>query len=148
MLLDQIKTDINESLKKGDAVRVGTLRFLLAAIRNDAINKYQAAGESKVTDADVLDVVKKQVKTHKESILAFQNGNRPELAAKEQAELTILEAFLPKQLSDDELRLLLAPTAASGEKNFGLLMKQAMSAVAGKADGGRVSALLREMLPK
>lgn len=146
MSLADLRQDVNESMKKGDSVRVDTLRFLLAAIRNMAITKYGAAGESSVTDADILDVIKKQAKTHRESIDAFTTGNRPELAAKEQKELAVLEAFLPKEVSDEELKKILAPVAASGEKNFGLLMKQAMAAVGGKAEGGRVALLLRQML--
>ncbi len=148
MLLDEIKTEINASLKKGDSARVETLRFLLAAVRNEAINKYQAAGESKVTDEDVLSVIKKQVKTHHESIEAFARGNRPELAAKEKAQLDILETYLPKQLSDEELKKILDPVVSSGETNFGLLMKQAMAAVGGRADGGRVAGLLKQMMAK
>ncbi len=148
MLFDEIRADVNESLKKGDKTRVETLRFLLAAVRNVAIAKYQAAGEEKVTDADVLEVVKHQVKTHKESIEAFTKANRPELAGKEQSELTILEAFLPKQMSDEDLKKILEPVVATGETNFGLLMKQAMAAVKGVADGGRVAEMLKQMLRK
>jgi hypothetical protein len=146
MLLDEIKEDVLTSMKKGDHVRVDTLRFLIAAVRNAAISKYAAAGEAAMKDEDVLDVIKKQVKTHKESIEAFTKANRSELVSKEQGELTILEAFLPKEISDDELKVLLEPIAASGEQNFGLLMKQAMTVVAGCADGGRVSTLLRSMI--
>jgi uncharacterized protein len=146
MLLDSIKIDIQESLKKGDKVRVETLRFLLAAIRNLAIAKYGNKGEAGVTDTDVLDVVKKQAKTHKESIVAYQNGNRNDLVVKEQDQLTILLTFLPKELSDDEIRVKLEPLVAGGEKNFGMLMKQAMAAVEGQAEGGRVSAILKQLL--
>ena len=146
MTLDQIRQDVNESMKKGDSVRVDTLRFLLAAIRNMAITKYGAAGESAVTEADVMDGIKKQAKAHRESVEAFTKANRPELAAKEQKELTILESFLPKEMSDEELKKLLEPIVAGGEKNFGLLMKAAMTAVQGKADGGRVSSILRTMV--
>ncbi len=154
MLLDQLRQDVNASLKIGDSLRVQTLRFLLAAVRNVAIAKYGAAGEASITDADILDVIKKQVKTHHESIVAFTKGNRPELALKEEKELAILEAFLPKQISDEELKKLLEPVVATGEKNpsagsgqaFGLLMKQAMAAVGGKADGGRVSSMLKELI--
>jgi len=153
MLLDQLKADVLTSMKQGDHVRVDTLRFLLAAVRNAAIAKYAAAGEAGMKDEDVLNVIKKQVKTHKESIDAFTKANRSELVSKEQGELTILEAFLPKEMSDEELKILLQPIAVSGETNlpagrqdFGLLMKQAMGVVSGKADGGRVSALLRSMI--
>ncbi len=146
MLLDDLKADVLTSMKKGDHVRVDTLRFLLAAIRNAAISKYQAAGEAAMKDEDVLDVIKKQVKTHKESIEAFTKASRNELVSKEQGELTILEAFLPKEMTDEELKKLLEPVAKSGESNFGLLMKQAMQAVAGRADGGRVSSMLKQLI--
>ena len=99
-----------------------------------------------MTDTDVLDVIKKQAKTHKESIEAFTKAGRTELAAKESEELSILESYLPKQLTDDELRKLLEPVAASGEANFGLLMGRAMAAVSGQADGGRVSSILKQMI--
>lgn len=156
MSLSDLRQDLNASLKKGDSVRVQTLRFLLAAVRNMAITKYGAAGEESVTAEDVMDVIKKQAKTHRESIEAFTKANRPDLVEKEQKELVILEAFLPKEMSDEELKKLLAPVAASDEKNpsansgqaFGLLMKQAMTVVGGKVEGGRVAAMLKQMLTR
>ena len=71
MLLDTLRLHLTSAMKARDAVKVSTIRFLLAAVANVAIDKYGAAGETKLTDADVLDVVKKQVKTHNESIEAF-----------------------------------------------------------------------------
>ncbi len=152
MLLDSLRSDVTVAMKSGDKTRVDTLRFLLATIRNAAIAKYGAAGESAMKDEDVLDVIKKQVKAHKESIEAFSKAGRTELTAKEQAELIILQSFLPKEISDEELRAILSPiisegiSTGAGNQDFGRLMKQAMAAVAGKADGGRVSAMLRTML--
>lgn len=125
-----------------------TLRFLIAAVRNAAIAQYGSDAEKKLTEADIIDVVKRQVKTHRESIDAFTNAGRTELAQKETAQLDVLMGFLPKEISDEELKALLAPVVAGGEKNFGLLMKSAMTAVAGKADGGRVAALLKQMTQK
>jgi uncharacterized protein YqeY len=147
MLLSDIQAKVTTSLKQGDAISVETLRFLISAVRNMAIAKYGADAETKLTDADVLDTIKKQVKTHKESVEAFQKANRNELAQKEQAQLTILESYLPKELSDDELKALLAPVAAAGG-DFGPLMGKAMAAVQGKAGGDRVSAILRSLLNK
>lgn len=146
MLLDQIKTRITTSLKAGDTRRVDTLRFLLAAVQNVAIAQYGAKGVEGLTDADVLDVIKKQAKTHKESVDAFTQAGRTELAAKEAEELAILEAYLPKQLTDEEIKTILEPVATSGEKNFGKLMGLSMAAVKGQADGGRVSTILKQML--
>ncbi len=148
MLLDQLKSDLIASLKSGKTDRVETLRYLLAAVRNAAIAKYGAAGESALKDEDILDVVKKQAKTHRESIEAFEKGGRKDLVDREKAQLTILEEFLPKQMSDEALTTLLQPIVATGEQNFGKLMGQAMAAVKGQADGGRVSALLKQLLQK
>jgi len=146
MLLDTLRTDLHSSLKKGDSNRVETLRFLLAAIRNVAIATYGSAGEASLTDADILEVIKKQVKTHKESIDAFTKAGRNELSERESNQLHVLEEFLPKEMSDEELKKLLEPVVASGETNFGLLMKQAMAIVAGQADGGRVAGILKQIL--
>ncbi len=154
MLMDTLQSDLNASLKAGKTARVEAIRFLIAGIRNTVTGKYGAEWEKKMTDADVLDVVKKQIKTHNESIEAFTKGNRPELVEKEKGQLAVLTEFAPKELSDDELKVILAPIAASGEENFGLLMKQAMVAVkglpaqAGQADGGRVSNMLRALSQK
>ncbi len=146
MLHNSLQQDVTASLKRGDTVRVGTIRFLLAAIRNAAISKYGAKGESSLTDDDIFDVIKKQVKSHRESIEAYQKAGRAELVDKETGELTILESFLPKQMPDEELKKLLEPIASSGEKNFGLLMKQAMNIVKGRVEGGRVASLLKQMV--
>jgi uncharacterized protein len=145
MLLTQLQEDLNSSLKAGKSSRVGTLRFLISAVRNAAIAKYGAEWETLLKDADIVDVAKKQVKTHKESIAAFELAGRAELATKEQEELSVLEEFAPKEMSDEELKTILAPIAKTGEQNFGLLMKNAMAAVAGRADGGRVSAILKQL---
>ncbi len=146
MLTRELRLSLTTALKAGESRRVDTLRFLLAAVQNTAIAKYGAKGEEGLTDADVLEVIKKQAKTHKESIDAFTKAGRTELAAKEKEELTILEVYLPKQLTDETIQALLAPVAASGETNFGKLMGSAMAAVKGQADGGRVSSILKQML--
>ncbi len=145
-LLYTLQLQVSEALKSGDRVRVETLRFLLSAVRNAAIAKYGNKSEVAVTDDDVVDVIKKQVKTHRESVEAFTQAGRQELADVEKAQLAILEAYLPKQMSDEELTKILEPVVATGEKNFGLLMGQAMKAVKGQADGAKVSTLLKEMI--
>jgi uncharacterized protein len=146
MLRDTIQQDVNTSLKSGKKERVETLRFLLSAVSNAAIGKYGAGSETKLTDADVIEVVKKQIKTHKESVEAFEKAGRKDLVEREQVQLTILSEFAPKELSDEDLKKLLQPVIASGEPNFGKLMKSAMTAVAGRVDGGRVAAALKQLL--
>lgn len=144
MLLDDLKLQLTTAMKSHEAVTVDTIRFLLAAVRNVAIDKYGAEGEAKVTDADVLDVIKKQVKTHLESVDVFTKAGRSDLVDKEKAQLSFLEQFLPKQLTDEQLTELLTPIAAQGG-DFGPLMGKAMAAVKGLADGGRVSAILKKL---
>ncbi|MEK7587939.1 MAG: GatB/YqeY domain-containing protein [Patescibacteria group bacterium] len=146
MVPQDLQADLITSLKAGKLTRVETLRFLIAAVRNSAIAKYGSDAEKKLTEADIMDVVKKQVKTHRESIDAFTRAGRLELAQKESAQLEVLLGFLPKEMSNEELKTILAPVVAAGEKNFGLLMKSAMAAVKGQADGGRVAALLKQIV--
>lgn len=146
MLVDELKSSVITSLKQGDTRRVETLRFLLAAVQNTAIAKYGLDADTKLTDQDVLGVIKIQAKTHRESIEAFQEAGRENLATKEKEELMILSTYLPKELSDDELQNLLKPLAVAQEKNFGLLMGAAMKLVTGRADGGRVSTVLKKLL--
>ena len=146
MVPQDLQADLMTSLKAGKLTRVETLRFLIAAVRNSAIAKYGSDAEKKLTEADIMDVVKKQVKTHRESIDAFTRAGRLELAQKESAQLEVLLGFLPKEMSNEELKTILAPVVAAGEKNFGLLMKSAMAAVKGQADGGRVAALLKQIV--
>jgi uncharacterized protein len=146
MLLNTIKEDINTSLKKGEKVRLETMRQLLSAVRYAAIAKYGNGWETSVGDKDVEDVIKKQVKTHKESINAFESANRPDLVKKEQAELAVLETMVPAELSDTQINKIIAEVVGGGEKNFGLLMGQVMKKVAGLADGARVSSLLKKTL--
>lgn len=94
MLIDELRKTLTTSLKAGDRRRVDTLRFLLAAIGNSAIAKYGAESDAKLTDSDVLDVIKKQVKSHKQSIDAFEKARREDLVRKEKEELAILETYL------------------------------------------------------
>lgn len=145
MLLDTLKADLVTAMKGRNTVAVDTIRFLLSAIRNAAIAKYGAESDTALMDQDVIDVIKKQVKTHKESVEAFTSAGRLELVAKEQGELDVLLAYVPAEISDEELKNLLAPIISSPETNFGLLMKQAMQLVSGKADGSRVSSLLKSL---
>ena len=144
MLLDTLRKKLIEAVKARDTVGTDTLRFLLSGLKNTAIAKYGPAREASLTDADVLDGIRIQVKSHRESIEAFTKGKRDDLVNKEKKELAILETFLPPGLSDEELEALLQPVISSGETNFGSLMKRAMELVAGRADGGRVAALLKK----
>lgn len=136
------------SMKRGDTTRVESLRLILSEVRNVAIAKYGRDAEAKVSDPDTVSAVKKLAKRHRESIEAFEKGGRSDLVAKEKAQLSVVESYLPQELPDSEIRKIIGPLLRTGETNFGVLMRQVMAAIAGKADGGRVSAILKEMLVK
>lgn len=144
-----LKQDIEErmkaSLKAGDRTRLSTLRMLLSGINNDEIAKQREA-----TDEDVISVVQKQVKQHRESIEAYQKGGRTELAGQEEEELNILNTYLPQQLSDEELKNIVSgeirKLPEEDKNNFGRVMGAVMASVKGKADGGSVSRVVKELL--
>jgi uncharacterized protein YqeY len=139
-----VQSDLTTAIRERDAVRSGTLRMALAAITNEEVAGKEAR---ELTDDDVLKVLAKEAKKRKEASTAFTDAGRPELAAKEEAELVVLEAYLPAQLSDDELASIVAAaveqTGASGMAAMGQVMKAAQPVVAGRADGGRVPAPVR-----
>jgi len=144
-LKQQVEEQIKESLKKGDKLRLSTLRFLLSAIKNEEIAKQREA-----TDEDVVAVVQRQVKQRLESIEAFQKGGRKDLEQKERDEMAILNTFVPQQLSEQELRKIVEEVVVSlpegDQKNFGKVMGQTMGKVKGRADGNSVSKVVKELL--
>jgi len=144
-LKQQVEEQIKESLKKGDKLRLSTLRFLLSAIKNEEIAKQREA-----TDEDVVAVVQRQVKQRLESIEAFQKGGRKDLEQKERDEMAILNTFVPQQLSEQELRKIIHEVIAvlpeGDQKNFGKVMGQTMGKVKGRADGNSVSKVVKELL--
>ena len=145
MLRQDIELGIKEALKSGDQIRLSTLRFLLAAVQNEEIAKQREAA-----DEDVIAVVQKQVKQHKESIEAYEKGGRRELAQKEKNELEILNKFLPQQMSEEEIKKIVDEARVSlseGDKNnFGKVMGMVMAMVKGKADGNLVSKVVKELV--
>lgn len=148
MLEDKILNDYKEAMKSKDAVKVSTLSFLRAAMKNLGIDKKK----DKLEDGDVILVVKKQIRQRQDSIEQFKKGNRPDLAVKEEKELGILKAYLPKELSADEIKKIIeetiAATGASGVKDMGKVMKEVMARTAGCADGKLVSDLVKERLTR
>ncbi|KKS84865.1 MAG: GatB/Yqey domain protein [Candidatus Gottesmanbacteria bacterium GW2011_GWA1_43_11] len=146
MLFEQLKTDLVTAMKSGERLRVDTLRYLIAAIKKYEIDTYPPATGGTLTEADVVKTVQKQVKTHRESIAAFQKGNRQDLVQKEQQELTILEEYLPKELTDAEIKTIVTALKNKGITNFGQLMGIVMKEVGGRASGDRVAAIVKSEL--
>ena len=142
-----LSADIATAMKAKDATRLTALRMLKAALMNKGVEK----GVTTLEAADELQVVKSLVKQRRDSIEQFTAGNRPDLAAKEQAEIAVLEAFLPPAVSDADLAAAVEhavkETGAAGPKDIGKVMKAVMAGLAGKsADGKRVNELVRARL--
>ena len=142
-----VQSDLTDAIRQRDPVRSGTLRLALTAITNEEVSGTEAR---ELTDDEVLKVLAKEAKKRKEAAAAYTGAGRPELAATEEAELEILEAYLPAQLSDDELATIVAAaieqTGATGMPQLGQVMKAAQAVVAGRADGGRVAAVVKAAL--
>jgi uncharacterized protein YqeY len=146
-LKDQLQSDLTAAMRARDQVGAGTLRMALTAVTNEEVAGTQ---HRDLTDDDVLKVLTKEAKKRREAATAYTGAGRAELAAKEEAELAVLEGYLPQQLSDVELegivRDAVASSGASGMPQMGLAMKAANAAVAGRAEGGRVAAVVRRVL--
>ncbi|XHR29935.1 MAG: GatB/YqeY domain-containing protein [Chthoniobacteraceae bacterium] len=147
-LQQQIDNDLKESMKAKQAQRLGVLRMLKAALKNLAIEK---GGPAVVLEeAEVAAVIRKQVKQRQDSIESFTTGGRPELAAKEEEELAILNTYLPQALSADELTAIvkaaIAEIGATSKAQMGLVMKAAKEKAAGRADGKALSLEVQRQL--
>jgi hypothetical protein len=145
MLIEKITADLTESLRNKDAVRLSTLRMLLAEVKNAEI-ALRPSGKD-IDDQEVLRVIGKEAKKRRESIEIFSSSNRNDLADREKAELSILETYLPKQLSEAEIETTVKATIAEmGKLSFGDLMKVLMPKFQGKADGKLVSQIVNKHL--
>ncbi len=146
-----IKTQLNEAMKQAmranDDVARRTTRMALAAIKQAEVDK-----RTTLDDAAVISLLQKEIKNRREAIEEAKEANRADLEAENQAEIRVLEGFLPKAMSQDELRTLaqqaIAETGASSQSDMGKVMKALMPKVAGRAAGDQVSALVKELLSK
>jgi uncharacterized protein YqeY len=146
MLEEKILNDYKEAMKARDTLKSSALSFLRAEMVNLAIAKKKKALE----DNDVLAVIRKQIKARQDSIEQFTKGARQDLADKETKELQILKAYLPPELSEEEIKKVIeeaiALTQAQGLKDMGKVMKEVNAKIAGKADGKLVSDLVKQRL--
>ncbi len=150
MLKEKITSDLKEAMKAGETEKVSALRMLLAALHNEAIALIKK--EAGLSEEEEIKVIKREVKKRKDSIEQYTAGNRPELAEAEQKEVVILSAYLPAEMSEEELKKIVGEVVAEmGEvapSQFGLVMKNVMAKTGGQVDGGMVSKLVKEMLSK
>lgn len=148
MLEEKILNDYKEAMKNKDSIKSSCLSFLRAEMANVAIEKRKKL----LDDNEVIGVIKKQIKQHQDSIEQFKKGERLDLADKETKELKILEAYLPEQLSSEEVKKIIeevvTAVGAQGPKDMGKVMKEVMAKVGQSADGKLVSDLVKERLSK
>jgi uncharacterized protein YqeY len=146
-LKDRLQSDLTSSMKARDELCTATLRMALTAIRMEEVSG-KAARE--LDDAEVMTVLTRESKKRREAAEAFDGGARPDRAERERAEGEVLAGYLPAQLSDDDLRDLvaaaIAETAAEGPRGIGTVMKVVSPQTAGRAEGGRVAAEVRRQL--
>ena len=146
-LRERIQSDLTAAMRSGDSLRRDVLRMAESALYNTEKAKRQPLAED-----EVVGVLSREVKTRRESVEAFRKGGREELAAKEEAEIAILQDYLPRQLGDEELRRLvdeaIAATGASSPRDMGKVMGCLAPATRGRADGRRVSELVAAALAR
>ena len=161
----KIQNEIKEALKAGDQLTAGTLRMLSAAIiskekekrfkiskeKADIIEE-QLSKEAELTEEQIVEVVSSEIKKRKDAIALYEQGNRPELAENERKEITVLQKYLPAQLSLEEIKKIVeeavAKVGAKEMKDMGKVMADLNPKVKGKADGGEVSKIVKEILSK
>lgn len=146
-LAQRMQQDLTDAMKARDEVRVATLRMAIAAVREEAVSGTQAR---ELSDDDVEKVLRTQVKRRDEAAEAFQAAGRDEQAQRELDERSILSAYLPEEMDDDDLESLVDEALAAGgftePSQMGQAMNAAMAAVAGRAEGKRVSAMVKAKL--
>jgi uncharacterized protein YqeY len=145
-LKKKLNDDLHQSMKSGDKVKVGTIRLLLSAVRYGEIAKQV----EEFTDADIFGVLAKEIKQRNESIEAYKQGNRLDLVAQEEAELAILQTYMPQQASREEVvaeaKKIIAEVGAQNIRDKGKVMPKLIAQFKGKADGKVINDVVTELL--
>jgi len=146
-LLERLSRELKAAMLARDAARLSTLRLLKSAIGYAQIERKIET----LSDAETVAIIQKEVKKRREAVEQFERGGRPELAAKEKQEITVLESFLPKPLTTEELeqrvRAAIQETGATGKKQMGQVIKAVQAKAAGRAEGKTISEVVGKMLP-
>ena len=144
-LKQKLETDLKQAIRARDNVRRSTVRLVMAAIKNAEI-----AQQSALDDPNILGIIAKEAKQRHESIEAFNQGNRPDLVAQEEAELAILQEYLPEAMTRDEIiaeaKRVIAEVGAQGPRDKGKVMPQLIGNLKGRADGKEINAVVTELL--
>ena len=149
MLRDDINTAVKEAMKAKEERKLSTLRMVNAAIKNADIDA-RGQGKPPLSDADLLGLMQKMIKQRQESVELYDKGGRAELAAQEREEIAVISAYLPKQMSDDEvnaaIKAAIAETGAAGMKDMGKVIGVLRGKFAGQMDFGKASGLVKAAL--
>ena len=144
-LKQKLADDLKQALKGGDKVRRSVIRLVMSAIKNAEIARQSALG-----DADILGIIAKEARQRRESIEAFKQGNRQDLVAQEEAELAILEGYLPQQMTREEIiqaaRRIIEEVGAQGPGDKGKVMPKLIAQLKGRADGREINAVVTDLL--
>jgi len=146
-LKEKLQSDLTDAIRARDEVKSGTVRMLLAAITTEEV-----AGKAArvLNDAEIITVLSREAKKRREAVEAYTQAKRDDLANKEKAEAAVIALYLPEQLSEDQIKQMIteasAKTNAAGPAGMGLVMKELQPKIAGKADGGLVSTLVKAAL--
>ena len=147
-LQERVDSDLKEAMRAKEATKLGVLRMLKSALKYAAIAK--SGAEAELSDAEAVQVIRKQAKQRQDSIESFEKGGRAELADKEKEELAILNTYLPQAMSPDELakvvRETIAQLGATSKAQMGVVMKALQGKVAGRADGKTLSTEVQRQL--
>jgi uncharacterized protein YqeY len=150
MLRNRLTEDMKAALKAGEKDRLGVIRLMIAAVKSADMEPGVKGGA--IDEAGIITVLTRMVKQRRDSIEQYNAGNRPDLAQKEAAEIVVIEAYLPKMMSDAETRdlitSLIAETGAAGPKDMGKVMSALKGRNSGQIDMGKASALVKELLAK
>ncbi|MFL2948221.1 MAG: GatB/YqeY domain-containing protein [Nitrospinales bacterium] len=144
-LKEKLLSNMKEAMKSKDSVKLGTVRGVISAVKNQEIDL-----KKELSEEEILTIVSREVKKRKEAAVLYEKGNRPELQDKEIQEMKILQTYLPEQVSEKDLRRriqeVIAETGAEGMKDFGKIMKTLVPEFKGKADNSLIKELANEYL--
>ena len=148
---ERLTTEMKEAMKAGDKRKLATVRLIQAALKDKDIEA-RGAGRGQATEEEILGLLQKMIKQRQESVAIYAQAGRQELADQEQAEIAVIQGFLPQQLDETETRAAIeaaiAETGAASMKDMGKVIGALRGKYAGRMDFGRASALVKEMLPK
>jgi uncharacterized protein YqeY len=146
-LKKKLTDDLKQAMRSGDTVKRSSIRLLMASINNAEIAK-----RATLDDADILGIIAKEVRQHQESIEAFKQGNRQDLVAKEEAEMSVLQGYLPQQMTREEIieaaHKVIAEVGAQGPGDKGKVMPKLIAQLKGKADGREINTVVTELLSR